>query len=175
MRLEGGFMNSAHIHLFLNHFPIIGTIFAFILLGYALLRKSEEVIKIGLVMLVFVGLVSIPVYLTGEPAEEIVENLAGVSEAIIEQHESYAKYALATAILTSVIALASLVFSFWSEKKASWMVIATFFLAAITGGWMLKTASLGGQIRHTEIRDAAAATQTEQQTEQNGEKDDDDH
>ncbi len=167
-------MNPAHIHLFLNHCPVIGTIFAIVLLGYALFRRSEEVIKISLILLVFVGLTAIPVYLTGEPAEEIVEKLAGVSEAIISEHESYAKYALASAILTGVMALASLVFSFWSERKATWLVIATFFLTIITGGWMFKTASLGGQIRHTEIRNNTAVTQPEQQTEKTGEKDDDD-
>ena len=163
-------MNSAHIHLFLNHIPVLGTVFAVVLLAYALLKRSDEVIRIGLLILVFTGLTAIPVFLTGEPAEEIVEKFAGVSEAIIEQHESYAKFALVSAIVTGILAFLTFLFSFWAERKATWLVIATFFLGAITGGWMLKTASLGGQIRHTEI----ASTQT-QQTAPRTEKDDDDH
>jgi hypothetical protein len=33
-------------------------------------------------------------YLTGEGAEETVENMPGISESIIEQHEDFAMYAL---------------------------------------------------------------------------------
>jgi len=170
-------MNSAHIHLALNHFPVIGIIFAIMMLGYALLRKNDEVVKVGLVILVVAGLVSIPVFLTGEPAEEFVEGLPGVYESIIEQHENYAKYALVTTLVTSAAALFSLIYALFDQRKATWLVVGTFFLALISGGWMLKTASIGGQIRHTEIRNSTFVTQPEQKnaTEMKHEKDDDDH
>ena len=164
-------MNPVHIHLFLNHVPVLGNVFAVILLAYALLRRSDELIRIGLLILVLTGLVAIPVFLTGEPAEEIVEKIAGVSEAIIEQHENYAKFALGTAILRGIAAFLTFLFSFWSQKNLTWMVIAIFFLAIISGSWMLKTASLGGQIRHPEI----ASAQTQQNAPKTEKDDDDDH
>lgn len=167
-------MNSVHLHLALNHIPVIGVGFAVLLLGYALLRNSREVIRIGLVALVFVGLVAIPVFLTGEPTEEIVEKLPGVSEAIIGQHESFAKYALGAAIVSGLAAFVSLMFSFWNERMAILLAAATLLLALITGALMLATANVGGQIRHTEIRDTAPATQPAQQNEPAGEKEDDD-
>jgi hypothetical protein len=34
-------MNSAHLHLMLNHIPVLGMGFGLALLGWALLRKSE--------------------------------------------------------------------------------------------------------------------------------------
>jgi hypothetical protein len=36
-------MNWAHVHLMINHFPVIGALGAILLLVYALVRKSEEV------------------------------------------------------------------------------------------------------------------------------------
>ncbi len=50
--------------------------------------------------MVFLALVTVPVYLSGEPAEEIVEDLAGVPHAFIEEHEEIAKVTL---IATEVI------------------------------------------------------------------------
>lgn len=167
-------MNSAHLHLALNHIPVIGIVLAAPLLGYALLRTSREVIRIGLVALVFVALTAIPVFLTGEPAEEIAGNLSGVAEAIIEQHESFAKYALGAAIFSGLVAFVSLMFSFWNERTATWLAAATLLPAVITGALMLMTANLGGQIRHTEIRDTVASTQPEQQDEKKDEKEDGD-
>ena len=76
--------------------------------------------------------------------------------------------------MTGLAALISLIFSFLNKRKAKWLVVPTFFLALITGGLMLATANLGGQIRHTEIRDTGAAAQPVQQNEPEGEKEGDD-
>ena len=64
----------------LNHVPVIGTAFGLAMVGWALLRRSEELKKISLGVFVIVALLGIPAYLTGEPAEELVENLPGVSK-----------------------------------------------------------------------------------------------
>jgi hypothetical protein len=72
---------------------VVGTLLGLALLGAALLRKSEELKKTSLGLLIIIALLTIPVYLTGEPAQEIVENLAGVDEASIEQHEEAAHVA----------------------------------------------------------------------------------
>jgi hypothetical protein len=49
--------------------------------------KSEELKKMSLWVFVLVALVALPVYLTGEPAEEVVEHLPGVAESFIESYE----------------------------------------------------------------------------------------
>ena len=66
-----GFMDAAHVHLALNHFPVIGAIIAILLLGYALLKRSDELTRAGLALLFLVGTVAIPVFITGEPAEQL--------------------------------------------------------------------------------------------------------
>lgn len=148
-------------------------------LGFTLgvLRKYDDVRNIGLVMLFVTSLVAIPVYLTGEPAEEIVEKLPGVSEQIIELHEDAAIYSLVLCIVVGVLALLALVAGrFLSDAIAK---IATFAVLAITllaGASMAYTANLGGQVRHTEIRGSQSGTTgTEsQKTEKKKDKDDDD-
>ncbi|MCI0564610.1 MAG: hypothetical protein MN733_39585, partial [Nitrososphaera sp.] len=68
-------MNLAHVHLLLNHFPVIGTVFGFLFLAYAMAKKSEELKKVSLGIFVLIALIALPVYFTGEPAEEVVKHL----------------------------------------------------------------------------------------------------
>ena len=148
-------MDAAHIHLMLNHIPVLGLTMGFVVLGWGAFRSSDDVKKVGLMMLVITALAAIPVYLTGEPAEEIVERLPGVSEQIIEQHEGSALTSLILAIVTGGAAFLSLIARrFLSDRLAAAGLFATLALALIGGGAMAYTANLGGQIRHTEIRQA---------------------
>ncbi|MEO0332049.1 MAG: hypothetical protein AAF223_10235, partial [Bacteroidota bacterium] len=66
-------MNDAQIHLALNHFPIIGTLFGTVLLGIGVFGKNKSLLNTGLIILILMTLITIPVYLSGEGAEEIVE------------------------------------------------------------------------------------------------------
>ncbi len=151
-------MNYAHIHLILNHVPVLGTVFGLLILTYGLNRKSEEVLKVGLIVFVGAALVTIPVYLTGEPAEEIVEHLAGVSENIIEQHEDWALYALVLMEITGVLALLNL-FAF--RRSFSKMLLTAALLSSIIAfGLIFWTANLGGKIRHTEPNTKKKKTMT---------------
>jgi hypothetical protein len=81
-------MNWAYVHLALNHLPVIGAIFGVLLLLLALLRKSEELKRVSLGVFVITALLALPIYFTGEPAEEVVEHLPGVAEPLIERHEN---------------------------------------------------------------------------------------
>lgn len=93
-------------------------------------------------------------YLTGEGAEEAVERLPGVSEAIISKHEEVAQWALISVVATGIMALIAL-FSFKRPAVTRISKILVLLLSIATGGSMVQTAHLGGQIRHTEIRNSA--------------------
>jgi formate hydrogenlyase subunit 3/multisubunit Na+/H+ antiporter MnhD subunit len=150
-------MDAVHIHLFLNHIPIVGALASVLLLAYATIRKSDEVLRVGFMALVLTALVTIPVYLTGEPAEEVAEKLPGVTDAFIEEHEDAGKLAMIAAVLTGVVALASLLFARRSDKVGQTLTWVTILLSVVTTGAMVRTGGLGGQIRHTEIRSAGTA------------------
>jgi len=143
-------MSTVHIHLLLNHVPVIGAVIGLALLFMALARRSDELARVTFWLYAVLGAASIVVYLTGEPAEDAVENLAGVSKAIIEQHEEAALVATITMGAAGALALlATLVFRRKAIPRP--VVGGSFVMALLITGLMGYTANLGGQIRHTEI------------------------
>ena len=149
-------MNTAYLHLLLNHLPVIGAIFGLVLLLWAMLQKSKELQSAGLGVFVLAALAAVPVYLSGEPAEKMVEYLPGVAESFIESHEKAALMALIAVVVTGVVSLAGLILHRRVEKYPGYVAPVVLALAAITSGLMGWTANLGGQIRHTEIRTGSA-------------------
>ena len=148
-------MTAAHLHLALNHAPLFGVIFAALGLIWALIRKNDGVARAGLGLLVLAGLLVVPVYLSGEEAEDVVEGQAGVSEVVIEAHEEAALGgALATGIV-GLIALGVLVgFRRRDVPRSATAIVLVLTLAA--AGWIGYVANLGGQISHPEIRNETA-------------------
>lgn len=152
-------MNIAHLHLMLNHFPVIGSVIVALLLALALYRRSDELGRASLLLAALVGAVSVVVYFTGEPAEELVEKLPGVSEAITERHEEAAL--VATIVVAALGALSLVVLGMHRGRRAlsRRTTGAAMALALVASGVMGYAAFLGGQVRHTEIRAGAVAAQ----------------
>ncbi len=165
-------MDSTHAHLMLTHFPIIGTLIGTALLLLGVWKKNPVIQEISLAIIVFMAIAAIPVFLTGEPAEESVENLPGVIESIIEEHEEAAELAFWTMIATGVISLISIAFSRLKNTGANAFIMLSLVLSIITTGLMARTGYLGGQIRHSEIRDGNANI-VSQPLNESGEEEDD--
>ncbi|HWP92101.1 MAG TPA: hypothetical protein VNN20_07890 [Thermodesulfobacteriota bacterium] len=145
-------MNPAHVHLILNHIPLIGMGFTLLLLIVAIIRKSNELINVALIFTILVALWAIPVYLSGEPAEEVVEDLPGISEQMIEEHEERAEIAFIFTEVVGVLALISLIARRFSNNIGQKLTILTLLVLLVSGGLMAWTANLGGKINHPEIR-----------------------
>ena len=161
-------MSSVHLHLLLNHIPVLGTAFAMLLLAFAMLKGSDELKKVSLGAFVITALVTIPVYLTGEPAAETVEKLAGVLDA--DRHEKAALIAFIILGALGVVSLAGLLFFRRNRTIPLWFtgfVLVLSLAATGTVGW---TANLGGQIRHSEIRDGSATAPATDEHKNNTEK-----
>jgi len=164
-------MNAAQIHLALNHAPLFLSLIGGLLLIVGMIKKNETVKIISLYMLVAAAVFTAPVYLTGEGTEELVENMAGVNEAAIEEHEEMAKLSLIIIIVSGVVALLGLL----TRKKESLSKIilgGAVLLSLASFGTMAQTAHLGGLIRHSEIQTGAVSTQGEKgEDEEKEEKD----
>lgn len=163
-------MDSTHLHLMLNHFPIIGTLLGVGLMVYAYLTSSEANKKAALWMWFAMAVIAIPVFLTGEPAEESVEGLAGVSEALIEQHEEAAELAIWVMEALGLFSLFTLFFGYKTPHAGKTMTGIALALSLVTFILMARTGYLGGQIRHSEIRSGISA---QAPVGNDGEKDDD--
>jgi hypothetical protein len=136
--------------------PVVGTVFIVVLLLVALVRRSTELTRVSLALLTLLGVTAVVVFLTGEPAEELVENLPGVSHAVIERHEEAAL--VATIAIGIVGALSALALGVFRNRALPRWITSIGLVATIGAGAMMGfTANLGGQIRHTEIRAGAAS------------------
>lgn len=165
-------MNLAHLHLMLNHFPILGALFGMGLLAYGIFAKNKSIQNAAYVLFVIIALISIPAFLTGEGAEEAVEHLSGVSENLIHEHEEWAEKAIWLMGFLGVLSLFSLFFSIKNKSGAKILSIITLVVSLATFGIMAQVGNIGGQIRHTEIQ--KASNQTVQSHDFEIEKDDDD-
>lgn len=148
-------MDATHLHLVLNHFPILGTLFGMGLLAYGIFGKNKSIQKAALVLFVIVSLISIPAFLTGEGAEETVEHLPGVSESLISEHEELAEKAIWLMGILGALSLLNLFFSIKHKSGAKILSIITLVVSLATFGVMVQVGNLGGQIRHTEIQKAS--------------------
>jgi uncharacterized membrane protein len=146
-------MNDAHLHMVVNHFPIIGTIFGIGILVAGLLLKNNSIKNTAYVLFVVAAIFGALSMATGEGAEEIVEDFPNIGKAIIHDHEELAeKLALVLYVMGgfSVLAL------FLSFKKNSKEKLVSFFIlgAGLVSLFLVqKVATSGGEIRHTEIRE----------------------
>ena len=145
-------MNATHLHLMLNHLPVLGTIFGLGLLAFGLWRKSNELKKTALGVIVVVSLAAVPVYLTGEPAEEGVESLAGVSKSGMEEHEEAAAAAFTGIMVLGATALGGLILFRRGRALPNWFSGSLLVACLSVSGLMGWVANLGGQIRHSELR-----------------------
>lgn len=144
-------MNQAHIHLILNHFPIVGSLIGTALLIYGLLLKNNAVQKASILVIFIMSIIAIPVFLTGEPAEEAVENINGINESTIEEHEEAAEISFWVMLVTGGASIIAYALSVRNRYSANFMIKATAVLGIASSIMMVRTGYLGGQIRHTEL------------------------
>jgi len=145
-------MNGAHLHLMLNHVPVIGLFCCLALLLAGQWRKNPDLVKAGLVALVMVAIVSIPVYLSGEPAEEIIEELPGMSHDLIHAHEDGAIWAFIGLEVLGALALLGLVGFRPPKQLPKWLVPVVLVVGTLTMIWVGWVSALGGRIVHPESR-----------------------
>ncbi len=160
-------MSSAHWHLVLVHVPVLFVPFALLLLIFGLWWRQATLQKLAAGLFVASALVAIPAFLTGEPAEEQVEDLPQVSESAIKVHEEAAELGFYVTLVGGGLGLGALLTS--RREKLRHLLQMGLVAAGIASSLaLLRAANLGGQVRHSEIRDGnAVATSAE------GEQDDD--
>ena len=143
-------MNQAQIHLALTHMPVILSMTGLVILIISLIMKNTVVIKTSFYIFLIAGLFTIPVYFTGEGAEEMVEHLPGVSESIIEKHEQIAGFSLWVIMATALVSLVGLI-KLSKKSLFQFVKIPVLLLALVASGLMTYTAHLGEQVRHPEV------------------------
>ncbi|MDI9258333.1 DUF2231 domain-containing protein [Flavobacterium sedimenticola] len=152
-------MNEAHLHLLVNHFPIIGTIFGLGILIGGIIFKNNAVKNTAFIVLIVATLFGAASMATGEGAEELVEDMPTVGKSIIHEHEELAEKFIVVLYVTGAFALLSLLANIKKHSKANLLAWLTLLLSIVAVVLVKEVGTSGGEIRHTEIR-ADASTQT---------------
>ena len=144
-------MNDAHLHLLVNHLPIVGSLLSVLLLSLALWRGERGALAAATLALAFTGLGAGAALWTGEPAEDFVEHrVAGADEGLMHEHEERAEVATVLAGLGAAAGIGLLALGSSAPKIAGYGLLG---LSIASAGAMAWTGAAGGPIRHTEIRD----------------------
>ena len=145
-------MNLPHIHLVLNHFPIVTLLFGFCILVIGRIRRNESVTRVALGLLVLGGFVALGSYFTGDPAADAIQSHSSFPKDLVHQHELAAGFGLASMLITACAAAGALYLSTKKRGIPKWYMILTFVLNFWALTVIAQTSYLGGQISHPEIR-----------------------
>lgn len=145
-------MNAAHLHLLLNHFPIILLIVGFVILIVGLIGKIKTLKITALVIFMCGSLITIPTYFSGGNAEDIIENISPESKEYIEKHEDQGKIFSITFYILGIISLIGIWGILKDQKYSSWFTYLILLFSAISLYFAVLTGNSGGEIRHIEIR-----------------------
>ncbi len=151
-------MNDAHLHLIVNHFPIIGTIFGLGILISGMILKNNSVKNTAYVLFIVAAVFAAFSMGTGEGAEELVEDMPTVGKQIIHEHEEMAEKLAVVLYVLGIISLGGLILSYLKNAKATMLSYVALVVAVVGVFFAQQTGTSGGEIRHTEIRPNATPT-----------------
>jgi uncharacterized membrane protein len=151
-------MDFPHLHMLLNHFPIIGTIFGAALFVLSFFVKADDLRRGSLIVFVAMALLTIPAFMTGVGAHEKIVNSPGISNGLIQRHEGAAELAIWFMEITGILSMIALWQSAHRAQPAVWPAVAILIFSIVTVGLMARTGNTGGEIRHVEVRSASEST-----------------
>jgi len=155
-------MNLVHLHLLLNHIPVIGMVIGLGLFVLALIQRSDDLKRASLLLFLGLALLAIPTYMSGNGAEETICVVPGatpngpctdrsVSRAAIETHNDTALAAFTVLEFVGMFAWLGL----WQYRRLSrpteGNLAVVLVLSVITVGLMVAAGNTGGAIRHPEM------------------------
>ena len=146
-------INGAYLHLVVNHIPVVGFPICFLVLLAGRLRKSRELLQVGLVGVVLIALLTGIAWKSGGAAAHVLTHYPGVT-VTKEQIHPHAEAGEDGAVMAGVLG-ALAILSGWFVRRSEdapkalvgFMILGTFAISL----WMGYVAHLGGLIRHPEI------------------------
>ena len=146
-------MNDAHLHLVVNHFPIIGSILGLGVLIAGMFLKNNSVKNTGFFLLIIAAIFAFASMATGDGAEEMVEDMPSIGKQIIHEHEELAEKFALVIYATGIFSVFSLFTSYKKNKFEKIGPYITVIFALIAALLATYVGNSGGEIRHTEIRE----------------------
>ncbi|WGK94153.1 MULTISPECIES: DUF2231 domain-containing protein [Flavobacterium] len=156
-------MNEAHLHMVVNHFPIIGTILALGILIVGLILKNHSVRNTSYVLFIVAAIFGALSMGTGEGAEELVKDMPNVGWDIIHEHEEIAEKLVLLLYVLGLLSIIALYLNFKKNTKEKLVSLCIVGIGVVSLFLVQKVGTSGGEIRHTEIREGFQNTTTEKE------------
>ena len=151
-------VNLPHLHLVMNHWPIIGTFMGIAMMLVAVAARNQDIKKASLIIFSLMALFAMPAYTSGHAAAAVIQNEADVSAAMIETHQGAALMAFIFLEITGAFAWLAL----WQFRRTSspapWIMPTVMVLSVVAAGLLTLTGTTGGEISHPEIRSGQETT-----------------
>ncbi|EKE29725.1 MAG: hypothetical protein ACD_2C00111G0006 [uncultured bacterium (gcode 4)] len=142
--------NGAHLHLLINHFPIMGLIFWLWLLAFWIFAKNKSLIAASYVFFILSALSAIVAFLTWGLAANVVIDLEWTNRSALRLHYEAAQ------LVTPWIILLWLISGVWLylrlRSKKDFMVIYILIFSFLMTIGVSYVWYLGWEIRHPELK-----------------------
>ena len=146
-------MTSAYFHIVASHIPIVAVPLMLLLLFAGIKLKKNDLQEAALIGLVLIALTTIPIFLSGEEAEELVEHLPNISEELVERHESSGKVAFILVLVSGALSTVTLLFRQFRLAWAPYLISSTLITGVASTGVLFWTGYQGGKIEHLDVID----------------------
>ncbi|HZK76314.1 MAG TPA: hypothetical protein VFD13_05340 [Candidatus Kapabacteria bacterium] len=159
-------ITPVHLHLLLNHLPVVGSMVSVLLLIYAMARNNAELKRAALIACVITGIAAYATDYTGDGAEAVAKHIPGVERQLISAHADAGDQAMDVSLVLGAIALLGLILA-WGKKGGEqtigdyvrhhkepkqWIMIACLIVGLVDIYFLSVAADKGGLIRHPEIQ-----------------------
>src|SRR2546423_1837091 len=143
-------MNPEHIHLLLNHLPTIGFGIGLAIFVIAHLLKKADLQRVGLVIFFLAAALTIATYVSGNDAREKLKEAPGISDPLMEAHESAALVAFVFMEITGFFSWIGLWIWDRPSQFKQWNAGLILIFATLALVLMSRASYIGGAIRHPE-------------------------
>jgi uncharacterized membrane protein len=156
--MDPAFFHPEHLHVMLNHFPIILLLIVPPILLAALFFDQKSILAVGFSLALLADLMTPVVMQTGESAHtrfemgQIKPPLDEDGDIPAEMHEDMAKKAAPLIYLVGFAAIAGLLILRFRPAWKNHITVIVILTALGATFFTLQAALLGGRIRHQEFR-----------------------
>ena len=157
-------LTPAHLHLALNHVPIIGLAVACLPVLVGILFHSRGALASGLLAVILCAGTMPFIMETGEEAQEsfvdgsISPGMDVAGKAAFREHGHRAKFTAPVVYAAGILALVALLALIKFPRQAAWIGWAVLVGSTLSIALSVWTAEAGGRIRHPEFRPEPKST-----------------
>src|SRR5487761_1199868 len=117
-------VNLAHLHLLINHFPVLGTMIGLGLFLCSFVGKNQDLRRAAYIIFAAMALIAIPTFESGIAAARMIAGRPGISDSLVQRHEGSAMLSIWFMLITGALALVGLWKLYRRSEFPRWNVMA---------------------------------------------------